>query len=134
MAKEQNLIKYGVDKPPLSREQAKKLGRKGGKKSAVVRAAKKTSRQIVEMLDCLPVTGNNKENLRAFGIPDGDLTQLTLRLVALHKKALSGDSNANKLLLEIRGEAPTQTLNIEVGDETRAAYDRAAGILKGKGG
>lgn len=85
------------------------------------------------MLDSLPVTGGNKEALKSLGIPHDDLTQLTLRLVALHKKALSGDTAANELILKIKGEAPTQTLNIEMGDETRAAYDRAADAIRDRG-
>ncbi len=121
-------------KPVRSKEEARERGRKGGIASGKVRAQKKTSREIIELLDQLPVTGNNKEALKAIGIPDDIQTQLTLRLVALHKKALSGDANANKLLLEIRGEAPTQTLNIEMSDDTREAYCRAAEAIKGKGG
>lgn len=126
----------GIDnlRPVRTKAEARARGRNGGIASGKARAKKKTSREIVEMLDKLPVTGGNKEALKSLGIPEGDLTQLTLRLVALHKKALSGDTAANELILKIKGESPTQTLNIEMGDETRASYERAADAIRGKGG
>ena len=49
MANEKNLKRFGKEKPPSSREEAVKNGRKGGKKSAEVRAQAKTSREIVEI-------------------------------------------------------------------------------------
>lgn len=126
----------GIDnlRPVRTKAEARARGRNGGIASGKARAKKKTSREIVEMLDKLPVTGGNKEALKSLGIPEDDLTQLTLRLVALHKKALSGDTAANELILKIKGESPTQTLNIEMGDETRASYERAADAIRGKGG
>lgn len=126
----------GIDnlRPVRTKAEARARGRNGGIASGKARAKKKTSREIVEMLDKLPVTGENKEALKSLGIPEDDLTQLTLRLVALHKKALSGDTAANELILKIKGESPTQTLNIEMGDETRASYERAADAIRGKGG
>ena len=129
MANPENLKPNSERTPTERREIARKAGIASGK----ARANKKTSRQRVEMLDALPVQGNSKEALKSLGIPHDDLTQLTLRLVALHKKALSGDTAANELILKIKGEAPTQTLNIEMGDETRAAYDRAADAIRDRG-
>ena len=74
MANEKNLKRFGKEKPPSSREEAVKNGRKGGKKSAEVRAQAKTSREIVEMLDGLPVTDGDGEimtrlvfNLQVYG-------------------------------------------------------------------
>jgi hypothetical protein len=55
-------------------------------------------------------------------------------MVALHKKALSGDVNANRLLLEIEGEAPVPRVAVEMSDETKNAYEKAAEALKRKGG
>ena len=101
----------------LSKEEAKERGRKGGKASGEVRAKKKTTREILEMLDNLPVIGNNADTLTNLGVPVDEQTQQTLRLVGLHKKAVTGDAAANRLLLEIKGEAPTQTVNIGTADD-----------------
>lgn len=130
MANEQNLKRYGKEKPAPTSEQAKKAGSKGGKASAEKRAQAKTSREIIEMLDALTVTGADAATMETLGIPDNMRTQQTLRLLALHKRAAQGDAQANKLLLEIKGEAPTQTVNLNVGDETREAYERAAAAIK----
>ena len=107
MANEKNLKRYGKEKPAPTSEEAKKAGSKGGKKSAEARAEAKTTREIAKMLDSLAVTGKNKEVLEQLGVPDDDQTQQTVRLVALHKKAMTGDVAAIKLWLEITGEAPT---------------------------
>ena len=134
MEKEKNLKRYGKEKPAPTSEEAKKAGSKGGKKSAEARAEAKTTREIAKMLDSLAVTGKNKEVLEQLGVPDDDQTQQTVRLVALHKKAMTGDVAAIKLWLEITGEAPTQKVSVEVNDDTREAYEKAAAAIKGKKG
>lgn len=134
MANEKNLKRYGKEKPAPTSEEAKKAGSKGGKKSAEARAEAKTTREIAKMLDSLAVTGKNKEALEQLGVPDDDQTQQTVRLVALHKKAMTGDVAAIKLWLEITGEAPTAKVSVEVNDDTREAYEKAAAAIKGKKG
>ena len=130
MANEKNLKRYGKEKPAPSSEQAKKAGSKGGKASAAAKAKAKTSREIVELLDSLPVNENNNAIMEMLGIPEDMRTRQTLRLLQLQKKAEQGDAGANKLLLEIRGEAAASTVNLEVNTEARDAYDRAAAAIK----
>ena len=134
MANEQNLKKFGKDKPPLTHEEAVKQGQAGGKASVEARAKAKTSREIVEMLDALAVNENNNAIMETLGIPEDMRTRQTLRLLQLQKKAEQGDAQANKLLLEIRGEAAASTVNLEVNPEVREAYDRAAAAIKGTKG
>ena len=134
MANEQNLKKFGKDKPPLTHEEAVKQGQAGGKASVEARAKAKTSREIVEMLDGLAVNENNNAIMETLGIPEDMRTRQTLRLLQLQKKAEQGDAQANKLLLEIRGEAAASTVNLEVNPEVREAYDRAAAAIKGTKG
>ena len=66
------------------------------------------------------------------GVPTDDQTQQTVRLVALHKRAMGGDVAAIKLWLEIIGEAPTSSVKIETTDNTIEAYEKAAAAIKGK--
>ncbi len=133
MANEKNLKRFGKEKPTSSREEAVKNGRKGGKASAAAKAKAKTTREIVEMLDSLDVTGVNHDTLAALGVPDDMMTQQTLRIAALHKKAISGDVAAVRLLLEIKGEAPSTAVKLEVNEDARAAYERAAALIKDTG-
>lgn len=131
MANEKNLKRYGKEKPAPSSEQAKKAGSKGGKASAAAKAKAKSTRELAKMLDALEVTGKAKETLEAIGVPIDDQTQQTARLVALQRKALSGDVAAVKLWLEIIGEAPASAVKIETDDATRTAYEKAAAAIKG---
>ncbi len=131
MANEQNLKRFGKEKPAPSSEEAKKAGSKGGKASAEKRAQIKTSREIVEMLDSLAVNENNNAIMETLGIPEDMRTSQTLRLLQLQRKAEQGDSQANRLLLEIRGESAASTVNLEFNPEVREAYDRAAAAIKG---
>ena len=94
MANEQNLKKFGKDKPPLTHEEAVKQGKTGGKASGEARAKAKTSREIVELLDSLPVTENNNAIMETLGIPEDMRTRQTLRLLQLQKKAEQGDAQA----------------------------------------
>lgn len=127
MANEQNLIPMNKRTESERRE----LARKGGEASGKARAEAKTTREIAKMLDNLAVTGKNKELLEQLGVPTDDQTQQTVRLVALHKKTMGGDVAAIKLWLEIIGEAPTSAVKIEMSDETREAYEKAAAAIKG---
>lgn len=127
MANEQNLIPMNKRTESERRE----LARKGGKASGESRAEAKTTREIAKMLDSLAVTGENKDLLEQLGIQKDDQTQRTVRLVALHKKAMSGDVAAIKLWLELIGEAPTSTVKIETSDTVREAYEKAAEAIKG---
>lgn len=127
MANEQNLIPLNK----RTKSQQREIARKGGKASAAKRAQAKTTREILEFLDALAVTGNNRDKLKEMGIPEDMITQQTLRLVGLHNKAANGDAQANKLLLEIRGEAPASTINVELNNDQREAYERAAALIKG---
>lgn len=127
--REKNLKPFTADQ---SHEEAVKNGKKGGVASGRARREKKTTRQIAEMLDSLAVVGKNKDVLEQLGVPEADRTQQTVRLVALHKKAMSGDVAAIKLWLDITGEAPTPKLDVEVSDSTRCAYDKAAAAIKAR--
>lgn len=115
------------------REQSE-IAQKGGIASGKARAAAKTAAEILNALNSLPVLPNNLPTLDALGMPADMRTQKALRMVALHKKALSGDVNANRLLLEIEGEAPVPRVAVEMSDETKNAYEKAAEALKRKGG
>lgn len=94
MANEQNL--KPIRKGELSKEEAKKRGSAGGKKSVEVRRAKKTMK---EMLDYLL----EKE------LPNKKGEMVTYReamLTAMVKKAIEGDVKASVFVRDTVGEAP----------------------------
>lgn len=81
-----------------SREAAAAAGRKGGIATGVAKRARRSYREIAQAL---------RDELVEVRMPDGKKKELPLDeavMLGLYRKALSGDHNAVKLLLEIQGE------------------------------
>ena len=103
MANEQNLI----PKTTLSVEEAKRLGSLGGKASVASKRRKKTMRENAELLLSLPLKeGKLKEQIKALGLPDDDLTNQMAIMASMWKKALAGDVSAFSALQATIGEKP----------------------------
>jgi hypothetical protein len=105
MANEENLKPFTSDQ---SHEEAVKNGRKGGIKSGESKREKKEFRELLAMVDAMPM--KNKafaEGLRQLGIPEEVIERLDQKLAkvfALQRRCLSGDPQAIKLWLEQIGE------------------------------
>ena len=101
MANEKNL------KPikSLSKDEAKRRGAKGGKKSAEVRKNKKLLKEcMINLLD-MQVSDTKKFNsLVNMGLDVEDIDNRALLTVALFKKALMGDVAAFKEIRNLIGE------------------------------
>lgn len=101
MANEQNLRK-------LTTEEAREIGKIGGKASALARSKKRTMREIAEMVGHLPVTDPKMlAKLREAGFKD-PITNDDAAFFGLIRKAQTGDPSAMKLLAEMRGEYSTR--------------------------
>lgn len=91
MANEQNL--KPIKKGELSKEEAKKRGRKGGIASGKSRAIAKTFREMINET-----------------ITDDDLKKMINTMV---KQAQKGNTKAFEILRDTRGEKPKEEMNIE---------------------
>ena len=102
MANEQNL------KPihELSTEEAKRRGRKGGKKSGEVRRKKRQMKDCMNLLLELPVTSTKDFNkLSRMGIPVEEIDNKMMLVVALFNRAVTlGDVAAVKEIRSIIGD------------------------------
>lgn len=99
MANEQNL------RPVQSEAEARELGKKGGIASGKARRAKKTLREIGDMLGGLDIKSEkNKQILRDAGICDEDMVEDVAMMFQLKTKASKGDTKAIELLAKIRGQ------------------------------
>ena len=102
MANEQNL------KPihELSTEEAKRRGRKGGKKSGEVRRKKRQMKDCMNLLLELPVAGTKDFNkLSRMGIPVEEIDNKMMLVVALFNRAVTlGDVAAVKEIRNIIGD------------------------------
>lgn len=92
-------------KKTLTAEEARELGRKGGKKSGEVRAAKKTMRETLSLLLDLPLKSGDLKDLEKIkslaGLSGQNVTVQTALLLAQLKKALAGDNKAFSAIIEI---------------------------------
>lgn len=101
-----------------SSEQARRIGSKGGKKSAAVQKEKRTIREMLCDWAQRAVTEEDKQALVAAGISE-EKTNIALLLAPQLVKAKAGDDKAAKLLLEYLGEdkkheAEVARLNAEI--------------------
>lgn len=89
MANEQNLIPFTSNQ---NREEAKKNGAKGGKRSGEVRRQRKAMREQMELLLSLPAKYEQEKDFMDFlGINEENWDNQMALIIALYKKAMKGD-------------------------------------------
>lgn len=99
MANEQNLIPFTSNQ---SREEAKKNGAKGGKKSGEVRRKRKAMKEQMEMLLSLPFKQSEAlDFMKNLGIEEDNLDNQMALIVAMYGKALKGDVQAFNTIREV---------------------------------
>ena len=99
MANEQNLIPFTSEQ---NREEAKKNGAKGGKKSGEVRRQRKAMKEQLDMLLSLPFKEiENLDFIENLGIDKGQIDNQMALLVAMYGRALKGDVQAFKEIREV---------------------------------
>ena len=116
MANEQNLIPFTSNQ---SREEAKKNGSKGGKKSGEVRRKRKAMKEQMEMLLSLPFKQSEAlDFMKDLGIEEDNLDNQMALIVAMYGKALKGDVQAFNTIREVvqdektvKDEARVQIIN-----------------------
>lgn len=99
MANEQNLIPFTSNQ---SREEAKKNGAKGGRKSGEVRRKRKAMKEQMEMLLSLPFKSTKQLNfMKDLGIEEDNIDNQMALIVAIYGKALKGDVQAFNTIREV---------------------------------
>lgn len=89
MANKNNLIPFDSNQ---SREEAKKNGAKGGKKSVEVRRKRKAMKEQMELLLSLPFKAQNGNDLmKGLGIEEEDIDNQMALMVVIYQKAMSGN-------------------------------------------
>lgn len=112
---EQNLIPLGRGRRTKAEET--EIKRKGGRVSGANRRKRKEARELMQILAALPASELEAEALEILGIPAGDRNQLTIALVALLRKAQSGDVRSVETVLSLLGELPPKAQEIAVEGE-----------------
>lgn len=99
MANEQNLIPFTSNQ---NREEAKKNGAKGGKRSGEVRRQRKAMKEQMEMLLTLPFKKTKQlEFIKELGINENEIDNQMALIVAMYGRALKGDVQAFNTIREV---------------------------------
>lgn len=112
MANAENLIPNSQRSPSEVREN----GRKGGIKSGEVRREKADFIRTAKALMNLELNDHNKEVIKSQykGLEENEITYRTMMLIKQMEKALKGDINSLKLLIDVTGEKPKDEIEHEV--------------------
>jgi len=123
MANEENLQRYGNERPAPTNEEAVKAGRLGGIASGETRREQGRLRKAAETLLRATVTGDNKAVLLAAGYSEEELNNYSLMTLGIVQKAIKGDVQAYNSVRDIIGESPTQKVELEDNRETAERYE-----------
>ena len=101
MPNEQNLIPMEQRSP----EEAREMGRKGGRASGVSRRRKKSLREAADLYLSLPVSDKRAWNkLAKDGVAPEDVDNQMAIIAGLSIKAAKGDAKAAKVLFDLIGD------------------------------
>lgn len=96
--------------PVRTKEEAKKRGRNGGKKSGEARRKKRDAKSAAKLILDLPCTENIARNLKSMNISEEDFTNRVGIMARLFAEAMSGNVTAMKTMIEFAGELPNQQI------------------------
>ena len=93
-------------KPPTSKKEAQKRGRKGGIRSQQVQRERKKARECMNMLLSLDTKSQKQKDLMTnMGISDKEQQNIMSLMTSMFARAVtSGEPNAVRAVLEIAGE------------------------------
>ena len=111
MPNEQNLIPMEQRSP----EEAREMGRKGGRASGESRRRKKSLREAAELYLSLPVSDKRAWNkLAKDGVAPEDVDNQMAIIAGLSIKAAKGDAKAAKVLFELVGDQSGEDDEVKV--------------------
>lgn len=97
-----------IKKGELSKEEAKKRGSKGGKKSAESRKNKRDAQSAARYMLELAAKGQLKSNLVELGVADKEQSNMVALQARLFTMAMSGNLAAYQQLMKIAGYEPEE--------------------------
>lgn len=97
-----------------SKEEARRLGREGGKASGVARRRKRSLREAADLYLSMPVTDRKKWNkMVKDGVDPEDIDNQMAVIVGITQAAMSGDSKAAKIVIDLIGEEQKESETVE---------------------
>lgn len=103
MPNEQNLVPMDQ----RTKEEARELGREGGRASGIARRRKRSLREAADLYLSLPVAGRKSWNkIAREGVDPEDIDNQMAMIIGLTQQAMKGDAKAAKVIVDLIGEAP----------------------------
>lgn len=112
MANEKNL--KPIKKGELSKEEAKKRGSKGGKRSVQVRRERKTMKEMLDYLLQQDITNKQGETKNT----------LEVMMTAQIKEAIKGNTKAAQFVRDTIGEMPTQKVELDSSEVVKQGLNK----------
>lgn len=101
MPNEQNLVPMDQ----RSKEEARELGREGGRASGVARRRKRSLKEAADLYLSLPVADRRKWNkIAREGVDPEDIDNQMAMIIGLTQQAMKGDAKAAKVIVDLIGE------------------------------
>lgn len=108
MAGEENLIPFSE----RTKEEARELGRRGGKASGAARRRKRSLKEAADLFLSLPVEDKRRWNKLARRYLDAeDIDNQMAMVVALWDGAVGGDARSAKVLIDLLGKDSEEDSN-----------------------
>lgn len=118
---DENIRPYGFDQRTASEQ--REIARNGGIASGESRRKAKTLAEAMKMVAFLGLTDEEmKEELRARGVSDENMTVAVASAMAVVKKAMSGDVSAFNAIRDIIGEKPTDRTQADMDVHMKIEY------------
>jgi len=118
---DENIRPYGFDQRTASEQ--REIARNGGIASGESRRKAKTLAEAMKMVAFLGLTDEEmKEELRARGVSDENMTNAVASAMAVVKKAMSGDVSAFNAIRDIIGEKPTDRTQADMDVRMKIEY------------
>ena len=98
---------------PFTKENAKYYGKKGGIKSGIVRAERKSIKEQMQLLLSMPVASESKVNLlKEAGFSETEINNQLLLAYTIFQKALTGDVKATSLVFKTIQNEDSEKANV----------------------
>lgn len=103
MPNEQNLVPMDQ----RTKEEARELGREGGRASGIARRRKRSLREAADLYLSLPVADRKSWNkIAREGVDPEDIDNQMAMIIGLTQRAVKGDAKAAKVIVDLIGDVP----------------------------
>lgn len=99
--------------PVRTKEEAKKRGQNGGKKSGEARRRKRDAKEAAKLILNLPCTEAISKNLKTMSVDEEDYTNRVALFARAFTQAMTGDVKAMEFIVEMAGETPRHQLEVK---------------------